>query len=535
MNRKEMEISPDKVAIYIRWSSEDQGEGTTLEVQSEGCRHYVMSQGWRVRDEFIFIDDGYSGASLDRPAMTRLRELVQKGEIECVVVYKLDRLSRSVADTARLVMDEWDSVCYVKSAREPIETTSQAGKMFFYTLMNYAEWERSVIRDRTHSGRLRRAQEGKNPGITVPYGYEWDPEALCFKVVPHEAAVVKRMFETYRLGAGLLTIANALNKEGTLFRRGRPWRVSTISYILSNRSYTGDLVWGLRTKNPRYNKRPGERHVLYRDEPLVTKSGVFPPIIGAEEFDLIQAIKRERPTTGRGGGRSMASEYLLTGMLRCALCGRPMVGQHNDSRRTNGYYYSCITRRDKGPSVCPARAIQCCVLDKQVSEKLLSLYGTSEARERCLASLGRDTVARLEGARAELAEVERRLAKNEERDRRLCRDYTAELLTIEEFRDLRSSLQAETRDLKSNREALAVKISSLEALLQEQGYLAEQVKRLSVWDQLPTTQRKHLLRQFVTQVTAVKDEAHNVTCEITWRVSGDDADVAAEESAARSL
>lgn len=542
-----MEISPDKVAIYIRWSSEDQGEGTTLEVQSEGCRHYLLSQGWRVRDDLIFIDDGYSGASLERPGLTRLRELVKVGEVECVVVYKLDRLSRSVADTARLVMDEWEGICYVKSAREPIETTSQAGKMFFYTLMNYAEWERSVIRDRTHSGRVRRAQEGKNPGITVPYGYQWDGERCAFEVVPHEAAVVKRIFEAYRLGAGLLTIANGLNREGTPFRGGRKWQVNTVSYMLSNRAYTGELVWGVRTRNQRYGKRPGEKAVLHREQPLVRRAGVFPVIIPEDEFDLVQAIKRERPRIGRsgggsppgaggvsgassdggdlgpgaatpaGGGRSMGSGYLLTGLLRCALCGRPMVGQYNDPRRKNGYYYSCITRRDKGKAVCPAGSIQCHLLDREVTEKLLSLYGTEEAKARSVASLRRDTEEKVASARSELAEVDRRLARIEERDQRICRDYTSELLSIGEFRDLRTALQAERTALKAARESLAVRITSYEALLRERGHLKELIDRLSAWDELPVPQRKQLLRMFVTRVTAVRDES-GVRCQLVWRV-----------------
>ncbi|HLN65183.1 MAG TPA: recombinase family protein, partial [Symbiobacteriaceae bacterium] len=289
------EIDPNRVAIYIRWSTEDQGEGTTLDVQLEGCRHYVLSQGWQVRPALIFIDDGYSGATLDRPALSRLRAQVRAGEVTCVVVYKLDRLSRSVADTARLCMDEWESLCCVKSAREPIDTHTQAGRMFFYTLMNYAEWERSVIRDRTFSGRARRAQEGRDPGITMPYGYTKDPASGGFVQVALEAAVVQRIFELYRMGNGLARIVAVLNGEGVRFRGGRPWRVGTVAYLLANPAYAGDLVWGRRMRNPRYAKRPGERLVAWRDEPLARAPGAFPPIVSAEAFAQVQEIRRGRP------------------------------------------------------------------------------------------------------------------------------------------------------------------------------------------------------------------------------------------------
>lgn len=522
MNIKQA-ISPDKVAIYIRWSTEDQGEGTTLDVQLEGCRHYVLSQGWTVRPDLIFIDDGYSGANLDRPAMGRLRSLVKDSEVECVVVYKLDRLSRSVADTARLCMDEWDGTCYVKSAREPIDTNSQAGKMFFYTLMNYAEWERSVIRDRTFSGRVRRAQEGRNPGITVPYGYVKKPDSGSFEIVPHEAAVIRRIYEAYRLGSGLLTITNALNAEGTTFRDGRKWQVNTVGYILSNPAYRGDLVWGVRTRNPRFPKRQGEKAVLRRDQPLVQREGVFPPIVSGEEFDLIQAIKQERPCRSRGGGgRSMASEYLLTGFLRCGLCGRPMVGQHNDKRRVNGYYYACIARRDQGKAVCPAAGIQAYRLDDVVVGKLMAMYGSADAKDRCVRMLVGDSVAKMHAAKAELLEIDRKRARIAEKDRRLCQQFNNDEFTLDEFRELRAALLAEGESLKHASQAAEVRIRSLEATLENQAYLAGQVEQLQLWDELTVPQRKHLLRQFLDRVMAAKGD-EGLLVDITWKVPTGDA------------
>jgi site-specific DNA recombinase len=105
---REKGIDPDKVAIYIRWSTDDQSDGTTLEVQQEGCKHYLLSQGWVVNEDLIFVDDGWSGGNLERPAMTRMRTLVRAGKVDCVVVFKLDRLSRSVIDMVNLVLEEWD-------------------------------------------------------------------------------------------------------------------------------------------------------------------------------------------------------------------------------------------------------------------------------------------------------------------------------------------------------------------------------------------------------------------------------------------
>jgi site-specific DNA recombinase len=245
-----MEIHPDKVALYIRWSTDDQAAGTTLDVQMEGCRHYALSQGWLVRDDLIFIDDGYSGGSLDRPALTRLRRLVQEHQVECVVCYKLDRLSRSVLDTVNLVLEEWDDLCHVKSAREPIDTASHAGKMFFYTLVSYAEWERSLIRERTASGRLRRAQEGRWAAGRPPYGYTKD-DGRRLTPHPEEAPVVARIFREYISGKGSGLIAARLNADGIPFR-GKSWRAGGVKRVLENPVYNGELIYGATRANPRY-------------------------------------------------------------------------------------------------------------------------------------------------------------------------------------------------------------------------------------------------------------------------------------------
>lgn len=152
-------IDPNKVAIYPRYSTDEQGQGTTLEVQLNACKNYALSQGWNINEDLIFIDDGYTGANLDRPEMTRLREYISEGKVECVIVYKLDRLSRNLKDAVNLVMDEWLDICHLKSVTEPIDTTTPLGKQIFYILMGFAEMEREVIRERVWSGKVTRAKD----------------------------------------------------------------------------------------------------------------------------------------------------------------------------------------------------------------------------------------------------------------------------------------------------------------------------------------------------------------------------------------
>lgn len=167
----EITINPNKIAIYLRWSTDEQTSGTTLEIQLTSCKNYILSQGWNINEELIFIDDGYTGANLERPEMTRLRKCVQEGKVDCIIVYRLDRLSRNLKDAVNLVMGEWIDTSYLKSVTEPIDTTTPLGKQIFYILMGFAEMEREVIKDRVWSGKVTRAKEGKNAGFKPAYGY----------------------------------------------------------------------------------------------------------------------------------------------------------------------------------------------------------------------------------------------------------------------------------------------------------------------------------------------------------------------------
>jgi site-specific DNA recombinase len=246
-----MTIRPDRVAVYIRWSTDDQAEGTTAAVQRETCRHYVLSQGWQFREELLFVDDGCSGGSLDRPALNRLRLLIRKGQIDCVVLFKIDRLSRNLVDTVNLVLREWEGRCHVRSAREAIDTTTPGGKMFFYTLVSFAEWERAVIRDRTLSGKLRRLREGKNPGFRPPYGFRRGAETGRFAVVPAEAPVVRQIFRLYLRGLGYSAIAAWLRRQGVCSRGGRPFTGKAVAAVLANPLYAGTLLYGRRSRRGR--------------------------------------------------------------------------------------------------------------------------------------------------------------------------------------------------------------------------------------------------------------------------------------------
>lgn len=299
------EISPHQVAIYIRWSTDDQAEGTTLEVQRDRCKHYLASQGWVFNCDLVYIDDGYSGGSLDRPALTRLRKDVESGEIQCVVVYKIDRLSRSVVDIVDLVLTEWDGRCFIKSTSEDVNTITPAGKMFFYILVSFAEYERNVIRDRTLGGKIKRAEQGMNPGFRPPYGYTKGTTRGSFVLVEHEANVVRRVFDMYRRGQGPFQIAQQLNLENVR-RRVEPWDRQGIRRLLLNPAYIGILEYGKSTTTTKsQQERHGMKARIAFDQPRYsTMDGAYPPIIDRGMWDEVQNLLQSRSDEYRDHSRS---------------------------------------------------------------------------------------------------------------------------------------------------------------------------------------------------------------------------------------
>lgn len=512
-------IDPTRVAIYIRWSTEDQGEGTTLDVQMEGCSLFVKSQGWTVNPELIFVDDGWSGGSLDRPALARLRRLVSSGGIDCVVVFKLDRLSRNVVDTVNLVLREWDNRCYLKSARENIDTFDPAGKMFFYTLVSFAEWERNTIRDRTFSGRVRRAQEGRNPGRKLPFGYGVGERRGEIVVVPGQAEVVRRVYREFLAGHSIRSIAFRLNQEGVPAPASASggWSAPTLSRMLSNEMYVGTLSFGVVTRMPK-DRPAGAPRVVKNEKPLVVQEGAVPTIVSAADFALVQSLKRQNhaPVGRAPGARALSSAYLLSGVLECGLCGSNMRARPPYDRAVAHYF--CNTRFHQGPSACDSSHVRQPVLDEIVVTELKQQYGLPEQR----ASYIQRYVGRLEnelrGVEEALRGIQEKLSGLSEEEALVRKHFRQQELTLAEYRQMSEDLQAEGAELRGREQVLSARLEDLRATIGGQAVLLDAARKVDHWDELDPVEQKNVLRFFVERVRAFKRPSSNeVQCEITWK------------------
>ncbi|MDQ1247930.1 MAG: site-specific recombinase [Actinomycetota bacterium] len=345
-------ITPEtilRVAIYTRRSTDDEHQPYTIEAQTQKLHSYVDSQpGWNIVTE---ITDDASGATTNRPGLQQLLRAARAGRFDLVLVYRLDRFSRRIRDLATL-MDELDHTGVAfRSATEPFDTSSPAGRLFVQMLGAFAEFEREVIIDRVVNGMERKAASGAWTNGPRPYGYLVDPTTKHLVPHPDERHIITDIFTTYataRLGAR--NIALRLNTHGHRTRNGNLWSGHTILRILGNRLYLGEIA--------------------FRDQLAID---AHEPLIDHATFDECTRIMNERGEAHTKRA-SANSDYNLTGIITCPDCGAKYVGASANGRTRTYRYYTCYRRARYGRTGCQAPRIDADQLDHAVFDALAAFY-----------------------------------------------------------------------------------------------------------------------------------------------------------------
>jgi site-specific DNA recombinase len=307
-----------RCAIYTRKSSEEglEQEFNSLDAQREACEAYVASQraeGWAlVREQYD--DGGFSGGTLERPGLQRLLADMEAGIADVVVVYKIDRLSRSLLDFAKLVeVFDRHSVTFV-SVTQSFNTTTSMGRLTLNILLSFAQFEREVIGERIRDKFAASRKRGMWMGGWAPLGYD----VIDRKLVTNraEADIVRRIFHRFVHLGSVTTVVRELNAEGLLNKRGKPFDKGFVYKLLNNRIYVGEAVH----KGVAY---PGEHEA----------------IIDRDSFENVQAILATNGRT-RAAATRCATPALLKGLL-FADNGRAMTPAYTkkDSRLYR-YYVS---------------------------------------------------------------------------------------------------------------------------------------------------------------------------------------------------
>ncbi len=312
-----------KAAIYCRVSTEDQErEGTSLQTQLEACLKHCQGKGYDVANRF---SEAYSGLTLDRPKLNDLRESVRSEQIDVVVVYCLDRLSRDPTHGVILTQELEKHSVTLESVTETVEST-ELGKLISYIRGFASKLEAEKITERTLRGKREKAKEGKIPhgGFARLYGYDYDRTSKKRIVNETETYWVKQIFE-WLVSEGLSTnaVTYRLRDLKAPTKRSQYWNRSSVIEILKNPAYTGKTYAFTFVQGTNRRKPQSE---------WIEIPGATPAIITEE---LFEAAQTQLQLNHEKSKRNAKQQYLLRGHLYCRQCGHAYCG-HMD--RTIGYY-----------------------------------------------------------------------------------------------------------------------------------------------------------------------------------------------------
>lgn len=312
------------VAIYVRVSTQEQArEGYSIGEQIERLTKYCEAMQWAITE--TFVDPGYSGGSMDRPGLKTMIRAVEQGNIDKVVVYKLDRLSRSQKDTLYLIEDVFlkHNADFV-SMNENFDTSTPFGRAMIGILAVFAQLEREQIKERMAMGKEARAKEGKwNGGAFEPIGYEYDKTCDLLRVNEYEAMQIREIYELFLDSTPVKTIERILGEKGYTHKYGI-WDPKTIKRVLSSKTYIGCIN--------------------YQGD---TYKGEHDPIIDTDSFEKAAALLQVRAEQYRQNGvRSGKINSYLGGLLYCKHCGGKFAKDRQNMRGGKPYklMYICNSR-----------------------------------------------------------------------------------------------------------------------------------------------------------------------------------------------
>jgi len=348
-------VSKVRCAIYTRKSSEEglDMEFNSLDAQREACAAYVVSQkaeGWiAVPDRYD--DGGISGGTLERPALKRLIADIELGKVDVVVVYKIDRLSRSLMDFAKLVdVFERRGVTFV-SVTQSFNTTTSMGRLTLNVLLSFAQFEREVIGERIRDKVAASRKKGMWMGGSVPLGYRVENRKLL--IHEEEAATVRRIFERFVKLGSIMLLMRELAAAEIRSRRGYRLDKGSLYKLLNNRVYIGDAV---------------HKGVAYLGE--------HQAIIGPDLWSQVHAIMGESPRT-RANKTRLSGPSLLSGLI-FSPNGDAMSPSHTRKGDRLYRYYVTQSVLKRGPETCPVRRLPAAEIEAAVVEQLRGLLRAPE-------------------------------------------------------------------------------------------------------------------------------------------------------------
>src|SRR5271169_3554958 len=376
-------------AIYARVSSEQQREENTIASQTASLIEFASSHDLQVPAEWVFEDEGYSGATLERPGLERVRDLAAEGQIQVVLAYAPDRLSRKYAYQILLIEELARHGVETLFVKAPQGATAEDQLLVQFQGM-IAEYERAQILERSRRGKRHRAQSGEvNVLSGAPYGYRYirkaDDAPASYAVIEAEARVVQQVYEHYTVaGLSIGAIAGWLNNEGVPTRKqSSRWERSVVWAMLRNPAYRGAAAFG----KTRVAGRMRVTRALRRRGGIVSGNSVgherpraewieipVPALVSEESFARAQELLHENKLRSR---RRTIAPSVVQGLVSCQKCGYAFSRTSTQTSARKIHYYKCIGsdgwRKLGGPVCDNARFVRQDLLDEVVWTEVVRL------------------------------------------------------------------------------------------------------------------------------------------------------------------
>ncbi|MFB3909981.1 MAG: recombinase family protein [Candidatus Eisenbacteria bacterium] len=501
------ETGPIRCAIYTRKSTEEglEQEFNSLDAQREAAEAYIASQkgaGWVCLPD-RYDDGGYTGANMDRPALKRLLADIESGRVDCVVVYKVDRLSRSLLDFARIIGTLEERRVSFVSVTQAFSTSSSMGRLTMNILLSFAQFEREMISERTRDKMSAARKKGKWIGGMLLLGYERDRQLRRLVVNKQEAERVRAIFDLYLEKESLLEVVKEINRRGWRNKTwttkkgiehvGRPFDKATVFGLLRNVTYVGKV-------NHRGEIYPGEHEAIVEEA-------------------VWERVQRLLQRNGRSGGRAARNKYgaLLRGLLYCTPCESAMSHCYTTKRGRRYRYYTCCRAQKQGWETCPSKSLPAPEIERFVVERIRAIGSDLDLRAEVLRRLRADADERAEKLAGERPQIEA--------DLRTCSEEIKRLVGSASGNGRRAAVATQLVDLQARTDAAEARLAEIRASQAaverdrvDEADLARALESFDpVWESLTPQEQARVVELLVERV-GYDGERHRVA--ITFRPGG---------------
>lgn len=463
-----------RAAIYCRVSTDEQARhGFSLDAQQESCMRYIKDFGHELHK--VYVDDGYSAKNMKRPALQEMLDDIAKKQIDIIVIWRLDRLTRKALDGLRMVDEIFNKfgVSFASITERHDLTTAQGKWMFTVSLAN-AQNERELIGERVTFGQKKKAKTGRRVSLGAIYGYNKVNGKLVIN--EEEAEVVNKIFNWYVYkGWGYAKISATLNEEQIKAKK-TTWKPVTIKGILKNVTYIGINKWTPKNEQP------------------VVENGEHPGIISEELFSLAQTQLKRR---GDGEMSRSSYPYPFSSIVKCGECGGSYTAYYTKKPEDKSAYcnYRCSNKK---PGLCKASDIAQLKLEKL----FFTYFANREIEEEpYVPEVSKDEVKLME---KEKSRITREIDKFEKRKNNLLDDLSDRIITRDEYKNKVDEINTTLNRLRNDLDLLQPQeIAAARSPME----IIEFIKNLeNDWTYMNPEDRKFIIQMLFKKIVIRKED-----------------------------